>query len=70
MVDVVIRCTLRDRRKAQGLSIRDLETKSGIPRSWLSEYENNRKLMSLETAAKLAIVLHCTLDDLFEFERV
>ncbi|MDH5159872.1 helix-turn-helix domain-containing protein [Heyndrickxia oleronia] len=70
MINVTVRCTLRDRRKAQGLSIRQLEAISGITRGNLSQFENNRKLPAIETAAKLAVILNCTLDDLFEIKRM
>ncbi|MBO0602744.1 helix-turn-helix transcriptional regulator [Sporosarcina sp. E16_3] len=64
-----MRCLLRDRRRAQGVSQRDLERISGIARANISAYENNRVVMTIETAAKFALILHCTLDDLFEIKR-
>jgi transcriptional regulator with XRE-family HTH domain len=70
MIDVTVRCTLRDRRLAQGLSIRQLEAISGVSRGRLSLYENAEKDMTVKTAARLAVVLHCTLDDLFEIKSV
>lgn len=69
MIDVSIRCLLRDRRLAQGLSQRDLESISGIPRSRISKYESGKVAMTAETAVKFAIILNCRLDDLFEYER-
>lgn len=70
MLDVIVRCLLRDRRIAQGLSQRDLEIISGIPRSRISNYETGKVDMTVETAVKFAIILKCTLDDLFEYNRV
>lgn len=69
MIDVKVRCLLRDRRTGQGISQRDLEITSGIPRSRISKYETGKVAMTVETAAKFAIILNCHLDDLFEYER-
>ena len=68
-IDVILRCTLRDRRKAQGYSQRQLEAVSGVDRSRISAYENNNVVMSIEVAAHFALILHCSLDDLYEYER-
>lgn len=67
-IDVQLRCKLRDRRKAQGISQRQLELLSDIPRSRISEYENDKVVMSVETTVKFAILLHCTLDELYEYQ--
>ncbi|MED3649993.1 helix-turn-helix transcriptional regulator [Heyndrickxia sporothermodurans] len=69
-VGVIVQCKLRDRRKAQGLSIRQLEAISGISRGRISDYENGKTDMSVETAARFTVVLNCTLDDLFEIKRM
>lgn len=69
MIDISIRCLLRDRRTAQGISQRDLEIISGIPRSRISKYETGKVEMTVETAVKFALILHCGLDDLFEYVR-
>lgn len=68
-IDVHLRCLLRDRRRAQGISQRQLELLTDIPRSRISGYENGKIAMSVETATKFAIILNCTLDDLFEYGR-
>jgi len=67
---VFLRCTLRDRRKARGLSIRDLEDISGIGRGHLSAFENDHTVMSMKTAALLALILDCKIDDFYEYELV
>lgn len=69
VIDVQLRCKLRDRRQAQGISQRDLSDLSGIARTNISAYENDRVEMTVETAVKFALILHCTLDDLFEYKR-
>lgn len=68
-INVKLRCLLRDRRKAQGYSQRQFADISGIARENISAYENDRVVMSVETAAKFALILHCTIDELFEYER-
>lgn len=67
---VLLRCTLRDLRKARGLSIRDLETMTGIGRGHLSDFENGKTVMSIQTAAFLALTLDCKIDDLYDYELV
>ncbi len=70
MIDVKVRCLLRDRRLAQGVSQRDLEIISGIPRSRISKYETGKIAMTVETAVKFALIFNCSLDDLFDYEKV
>ncbi|QIG62566.1 HTH domain-containing protein [Sporosarcina phage Lietuvens] len=62
-----MRCVLRDRRLAQGLSQYDLELMTGISKHSISAYENGRSDMTVRTAAKLALSLNCSVDDLFEY---
>jgi len=69
-MDVIVRCTLRDRRLAKALSLRDLQELSGIHRGTISKYENDEQSMSLKTAAKFALLLDCKLDDLFTYYSV
>lgn len=69
-MDVIVRCTLRDRRKEKGLTVRQLEAISGINRGTLSKYESNETIMSIERAALLAILLNCKLDDLYDYKPV
>jgi transcriptional regulator with XRE-family HTH domain len=69
MIDVSVRCNLRDRRLARGLSLRQLAQLSGVDRGNISKYERNVNDMNVSTAAKFAVLLNCTLDDLFDIER-
>ncbi|WP_354314112.1 helix-turn-helix domain-containing protein [Sporosarcina psychrophila] len=64
-----MRCLLRNRRLSQGLSQRQLEVISGVDRSRISAYENNKVVMSIDVAAQFAIILHCSLDDLYDYRR-
>lgn len=68
-IDVQLRCLLRDRRNARGYSQRQFEVLSGTSRSQLSRYENDLAIMNVATAAKFALLLGCTIDDLYEYER-
>jgi transcriptional regulator with XRE-family HTH domain len=61
---------LRSRRHSKGISQRKLEELSGIPRSRISVYENDKVDMTVETAVKFALVMNCSLDDLFDYEEV
>ncbi|MDF1511173.1 helix-turn-helix transcriptional regulator [Robertmurraya sp. DFI.2.37] len=68
-MDVIVICKLRDRRKAQGLSQRDLGALVNIDHKAIGNYETNKTKMNILTAAKLAIVLNCKIDDLYEYRR-
>lgn len=69
-MDVTVVCKLRDRRISQGLSQRELGRRIGADGSIIGRYERNERNMTVETAAKLAIALHCTIDDLVEYELI
>lgn len=69
MIDVTVRCLLRDRRRDRRISQRDLENVSGISRSRISKYESGEIAMTVETAVRFAIILNCTLDELFDYKR-
>jgi transcriptional regulator with XRE-family HTH domain len=67
IIDVRLRSLLRDRRRSMGYSQRRLEELTGIPRSRISVYENDKVVMTVDTAVRFALVLKCTLDDLFDY---
>lgn len=48
-----IDCRLRELRQGRGLSIRDVEAETGIPRGYLSQIENGRLLARDEWVARL-----------------
>ncbi len=58
---------LRDVRIEKGISIRELEQKSGVDRSTISRIENEQAIPSVLTLCKLAYALNVTLDDLVEY---
>lgn len=41
-----------------------------IPKSQISEYVNNKHIMSIETAKNISDCLKCTIEDLYEFNTV
>ena len=56
---------LREARKDQGLSLRDLASQAEVSASLLSQIENNRSNPSVRTLYNLAAVLSLPLDDFF-----
>jgi len=64
---VYVRCNLRRLRKERGYSQRHLADLVGIDRGNLSKYERNEAFMNVVTAAKLAVSLGCTLEQLFDY---
>ena len=69
-MDVIVRCTLRDRRLARGLTLRQLEVMSGIHRGTISKYERNMDVMPIDKDVLFALLLGCKLDDLYSYEMV
>lgn len=57
---------LREIRTKKHLSLRQLEYMTGIPRSTLSDIENFRVPLTLETAEVIAKGLHMRISDLYE----
>jgi transcriptional regulator with XRE-family HTH domain len=58
---------LAERRKQKGLSQAKLAEKIGKTKSQISDWENDRFVMEIETAKAIAIVLDCVIDDLYEW---
>ena len=58
--------TLRERRRAAGMTQAELAAAAGLSRSYLSEVECGRESISLERAARLADALECRLADLLQ----
>lgn len=66
-MDVFVRCNLRRLRERKGYSQKQLADIVGINRGNISKYENNEAYMNVLTAARFAVVLGCTLDDLYDY---
>lgn len=62
------KCLLSDRLKKGNLTQSRLAEMTDIPKSQISEYVNNKHVMSLESAKTIANVLDCTIEDLYQWE--
>jgi len=62
--DVVFGSRLRRARKSAGLSQRDLEIATGVPKARISRYENGHVLPSLPIVVRLARSCQVELGDL------
>jgi transcriptional regulator with XRE-family HTH domain len=61
------RCLITERLNDLRENQQWLSEKSGISKSQISDYANNRRTMSLGTAKTIANVLKCHIDDLYKF---
>ncbi len=59
--------TMKDRREAMGLTQAKLAELTGIRRETLVRLERGYYNPSLKLAMKIALILSCTVEDLFEF---
>ncbi|MCT4597446.1 MAG: helix-turn-helix domain-containing protein [Vallitalea sp.] len=57
----------KELRLKMDISIRDLEKKSKVPRSTLSNIENNHVDPKVSTLCKIAKALNCKLDDIVSY---
>jgi len=64
---IVGRCLLQKLLHKRGLTQSDLSEKTGISTSQISDYINHRRIMTLQTAKRIAYVLRCHIDDLYEW---
>ncbi|NEU27070.1 helix-turn-helix transcriptional regulator [Paenibacillus polymyxa] len=60
------RCLLTQELKRIRRSQQWLSEETGIAKSQISEYANNKRQMSLATAMTIAAALGCYIDDLYE----
>ena len=56
-------------RKERGLSLCDLRKTTGLSYSLLYDMEKKNRNVTISTAIKVANVLECKLDDLFDWHR-
>ncbi|MBU8770284.1 helix-turn-helix transcriptional regulator [Cytobacillus oceanisediminis] len=64
------KCLLSDRLSAADLTQTELSELTKIPKSQISEYVNNKHIMSLESAKKISYALDCDIEDLYVWEPV
>lgn len=67
---IVGKCNLADRLKKAGLTQTQLAIKTGVPKSSITDYIKETHTMSLLSAKKIAHVLNCNIEDLYEWESV
>lgn len=65
---VISRCLLQVILDKKGIAQYQLAEKSGISASNISDYINNRRFMSLNTAMKVALSLNVSIDSLYEYK--
>ncbi|WP_075209119.1 helix-turn-helix domain-containing protein [Cytobacillus solani] len=58
---------LRERRLAQGLTQQQLSERSNVDKGLIGDYENKRYIMKVTTAKVFADILHCSIEDLYEW---
>lgn len=63
------RCLISDRLRERHMTQQELADLSGISKSQISDYISKRVIMSLKNAKRIAIVLKCHIDDLYEWKR-
>jgi putative transcriptional regulator len=61
------KCLLSDRLKKADLTQTELSELTKITKSQISEYVNNKHIMSLETARIISNTLNCSIEDLYEW---
>lgn len=61
------KCLIKNRLRIVKLTQQDLADRLGMSKTQVSDYANGHKKMSLKTAKKVAIVLDCNIDDLYEW---
>ena len=66
----VVKCLLSDRLRMADMNQNQLSEKTNIPKSQISEYVNNKHVMSLENAKIIAHVLKCNIEDLYQWKSV
>ena len=62
-------CQLRRLLNQRNMTQNDLADLTGLSKTKISDYVNNRSVMSLGTAAWIAECLKCSIDDLYEYKR-
>lgn len=61
------KCKLSDLLKAIDLNQQELAERLNIPKSTISEYVNNKHVMSFERAKNISAEIGCKMEDLYEW---
>lgn len=62
------RCLLQQRLRERKMSQIELSLATGISESMISKYANNYKVMSLKQAKLISDVLHCLIEELYDWQ--
>lgn len=65
--DIIGRCRLRFILDHRRMSQEDLVVMTGIHKSQINEYINNKRIMSLKSARIISKSCNCSIDDLYEW---
>lgn len=61
------KCLLSDKLLQARMSQQELADKLGVTRQQINSYTTDRRIMSLPVAKNIATILHCEIDDLYEW---
>lgn len=64
------KCLLRLRLEQTGINQKQLAERVNLSPQMISHYIFMRKVMSLEVAKSISVVLGCSIEDLYEWEHV
>ena len=70
MAYTVGRCLLRERLDESSMDQVTLASKLNVKKQQVNKYVTNKQRMSLETAKNVASILHCKIEDLYEWIEV
>jgi transcriptional regulator with XRE-family HTH domain len=66
---VIGRCLLGQILKKRHMTQEDLSVITGIHKSQINEYINNKRIMMLNSAKVIANALNCKIDDLYSWKK-
>lgn len=64
------KCLLRYRLIEAGMTQKNLSERLIMPIQQISDYANNRRMMTLDTARNIAYAVGCRIEELYEWEEV
>jgi transcriptional regulator with XRE-family HTH domain len=62
------KCSLRYRLKQAGMTQTELAKRLNLSQQMISHYIHGRKVMSLEVAYNIAVILDCNVESLYSWE--
>lgn len=64
------KCLLSDKLLQARMTQQELADYLGVTRQQINNYTSNRRIMTLPIAKNIAIILHCEIDDLYQWTPV